>query len=80
MVTRQAFIELIAPIAVKLRLDNSPIFPSVRIAQAILETGGNVNAWNNLVGYKVGSGVYTLLDRRQSISIDLGDGKRSALR
>ncbi|MDD9271314.1 glycoside hydrolase family 73 protein [Paenibacillus sp. GCM10023248] len=59
MVTRQEFIELVAPIAVKLRLDNSPIFPSVRIAQAILETGGKVNAWNNLVGYKVGSGVTT---------------------
>lgn len=59
MVTRQAFIELIAPFALKLRLDGSPIFPSVRIAQAILETGGKVNAWNNLVGYKVGSGVLT---------------------
>ncbi|UJF32276.1 glycoside hydrolase family 73 protein [Paenibacillus hexagrammi] len=57
--TRQEFIQLIAPIAVKLRLEGSPIFPSVRIAQAILETGGNVNAWNNLVGYKVGSGQIT---------------------
>lgn len=59
MVTRQEFIELVAPIAVKLRLENSPIYPSVRIAQAILETGGRVNAWNNLVGYKVGSGALT---------------------
>jgi hypothetical protein len=36
MGTRQEFIELVAPIAVKLCLENSPIFPSVRIVQAIL--------------------------------------------
>lgn len=59
MATRQEFIEMIAPIAIKLRLENSPIYPSVRIAQAIQETGGNLNAWNNLVGYKVGNGVLT---------------------
>lgn len=59
MATRQEFIEMIAPIAVKLRVENSPIYPSVRIAQAIQETGGNLNAWNNLVGYKVGNGVLT---------------------
>lgn len=57
MATRQGFIEMITPIAVKLRLENSPIYHSVRIAQAIQETGGNLNAWNNLVGYKVGNGV-----------------------
>ncbi|MCY9693282.1 glycoside hydrolase family 73 protein [Paenibacillus alginolyticus] len=59
MATRQEFIEMIAPIAVKLRIENSPIYPSVRIAQAIQETGGNLNTWNNLVGYKVGNGVLT---------------------
>lgn len=59
MATRQEFIEMIAAIAIKLRLENSPIYPSVRIAQAIQETGGNLNAWNNLVGYKVGNGVLT---------------------
>ncbi|MBD0383430.1 glycoside hydrolase family 73 protein [Paenibacillus sedimenti] len=57
--TRQEFIQLLAPIAVKLRLEGSSIYPSVRIAQAILETGGKVNAWNNLVGYKVGNGQTT---------------------
>ncbi|MEW9700718.1 glycoside hydrolase family 73 protein [Paenibacillus sp. SI8] len=57
--TRQEFIQLLAPIAVKLRLEGSPIYPSVRIAQAMLETGAKVNAWNNLVGYKVGSGQLT---------------------
>ncbi|MZQ84601.1 muramidase (flagellum-specific) [Paenibacillus sp. 5J-6] len=79
MVTRQAFIELIAPIAVKLRLDNSPIFPSVRIAQAILETGGKVNAWNNLVGYKVGSGVLTPYwsgDRVSALTWEMVNGVR----
>jgi flagellar protein FlgJ len=59
MATRQEFIEMIAPIAVKLRIENSPIYASIRIAQAIQETGGNLNKWNNLVGYKVGNGVLT---------------------
>jgi flagellum-specific peptidoglycan hydrolase FlgJ len=53
---REEFIGLVAPIAVKLRLEGSPIFPSVRIAQAILETGAKTNPWNNLAGYKVGNG------------------------
>jgi flagellum-specific peptidoglycan hydrolase FlgJ len=53
---REEFIGLVAPIAVKLRLEGSPIFPSVRIAQAILETGSKTNPWNNLAGYKVGNG------------------------
>lgn len=57
MVSRKEFIELVAPLAVK--LEGSPIFPSVRIAQALLETGGQMNARNNVVGYKVGSGVLT---------------------
>ncbi|MCD1259784.1 glucosaminidase domain-containing protein [Paenibacillus athensensis] len=54
--TKDEFIGLIAPIAVKLRLEGSPLFASVRVAQALLETGGTVNPWNNLVGYKAGSG------------------------
>ncbi|GIP32842.1 hypothetical protein [Paenibacillus sp. J2TS4] len=36
--TREEFILRIAPIAVQLKTEGSPIFPSVRIAQAILET------------------------------------------
>lgn len=51
----QAFIDLVAKIAIKLRLEGSCIFPSLRIAQAGLETGWKVNSWNNLVGFKVGS-------------------------
>ncbi|MDO3681401.1 glycoside hydrolase family 73 protein [Paenibacillus ehimensis] len=54
--TREEFIAVVAPVAVQLRKEGSPIFPSVRIAQALLETGGKIHAWNNLVGYKVGSG------------------------
>lgn len=54
--TRQEFIDVIALIAVKLRQAGSSIFPSVRIAQAMLETGCVIHSWNNLVGYKVGSG------------------------
>lgn len=34
---------------------DAPIFPSVRIAQSGLETGWHINAWHNLVGFKVGS-------------------------
>ncbi|SDD75872.1 Mannosyl-glycoprotein endo-beta-N-acetylglucosaminidase [Paenibacillus sp. UNCCL117] len=54
--TPQAFIATLAPIAVKLRAEGSPIFPSVRIAQAMLETGCTLHSWNNLVGLKAGSG------------------------
>lgn len=50
------FIARIAPIAVKLRHEGSPIFPSLRIAQAAHETGWKIHPWNNLVGLKVGSG------------------------
>ncbi|MEO3946871.1 glucosaminidase domain-containing protein [Gorillibacterium sp. CAU 1737] len=54
--TRQDFIATIGPIAVRLRLEGSPIFPSLRTAQALHETGGIIPAWNNVVGFKVGSG------------------------
>ena len=51
----QEFIRIIAPIAVKLRREGSPVFPSLRIAQAAHETGWTIHPWNNLVGFKVGS-------------------------
>lgn len=54
--TPQQFIAVIAPIAIQLRLEGSPIFPSLRIAQAGHETGWTLHPWNNLVGFKVGSG------------------------
>lgn len=56
---RGEFIGLIAPIAVGLRVEGSAIFPSVRVAQALLETGAKVPAWNNVFGIKVGDGVRT---------------------
>jgi len=62
------FIALIAPIAVELRLDGSPIFPSLRIAQAAHETGWTIHPWNNLVGYKVGSGKLTPYWHGRSVS------------
>ena len=53
---KNEFIAKISPIAVQLRLEGSPIFPSVRIAQSALETGWKIPPWNNLGGIKVGSG------------------------
>jgi flagellar protein FlgJ len=58
-VTRTEFIAAVAPVAVKVRGDGGPLFPSVIIAQAILETGGRIPSWNKIVGYKVGSGSRT---------------------
>jgi flagellar protein FlgJ len=74
-----AFIAQIAPIAVQLRVEGSPIFPSVRIAQAGLETGWKIPAWNNLGGYKVGSGKLTTYWRGKIVNKgtwEVYDGKR----
>ncbi|MCR2804949.1 glucosaminidase domain-containing protein [Paenibacillus soyae] len=54
--SREQFIAAIAPAVLLVRQEGSPIFPSVRIAQSILETGGVIHAWNNLGGIKVGTG------------------------
>ncbi len=51
-----AFFATLAPMAVQARLEGSPLFPSVRLAQNLLETGGNIHSWNNLGGIKVGTG------------------------
>ncbi|WP_082882671.1 glycoside hydrolase family 73 protein [Paenibacillus swuensis] len=53
---QQAFIAFVGPVAVRLRLEGSPVFPSVRVAQALLETGATIHSWNNLVGFKAGRG------------------------
>jgi flagellar protein FlgJ len=74
-----SFIAQIAPIAVQLRVEGSPIFPSVRIAQAGLETGWKITAWNNLGGYKVGSGKLTPYWRGKIVNKgtwEVYDGKR----
>lgn len=49
---RAEYIAMLAPIAVSLRVEGSFMFPSVLIAQGILETGGALNDWNNLLGIK----------------------------
>lgn len=54
-----AFVELVAPIISRVRQEGGELFPSVSIAQSWLETGGRVPSWNNLGGYKVGSGRLT---------------------
>ncbi|WP_409343707.1 glycoside hydrolase family 73 protein [Paenibacillus sp. MBLB4367] len=67
-VAPDAFIDTVAPIAVLLRIQGSAIFPSVRIAQALLETGSTLHPWNNLVGYKVGGGQPTPYWHGRSVS------------
>lgn len=54
--SRKDFIAKLSPIVQQVRRDGSPIFPSVRLAQNILETGGVLHPWSNLGGIKVGSG------------------------
>jgi len=54
--TRTQFISALAPTAIRLRQEGSPLLPSVRLSQAILETGGVIHPWYNLGGIKVGNG------------------------
>ncbi|TCN01163.1 flagellar protein FlgJ [Paenibacillus sp. BK033] len=54
--TKQAFFAFLSSTVVKVRKEGSPLLPSVRLAQNWLETGGKIHEWNNLGGYKVGSG------------------------
>ena len=54
--TRDEFFRTLAPHAIRARLDGSPLFVSVRLAQNLLETGGVIHPWFNLGGIKVGSG------------------------
>lgn len=62
------FIAAVAPITVKVRIDGGVLFPSVSIAQSILETGARIHDWYNLVGYKVGSGKLTPYWSGRSVS------------
>jgi hypothetical protein len=74
------FIAKIAPIAMELSLEGSPIFPSIRIAQAALETNWTIHSWNNMVGFKVGSGrtnAYWKGDYVTKGTWEVYDGKRS---
>lgn len=54
--SRAAFIETLAPHALRAWREGSPMLPSVRLAQNILETGCKIHDWNNLGGIKVGIG------------------------
>lgn len=65
---RSDFVAIVAPVAVKVRVDGGVLFPSVSIAQTILETGANIPSYNNLTGYKVGSGRRTPYWDGRSIS------------
>lgn len=50
------FLAILAPQAIAARQEGSPMFPSVRLAQNILETGWNIDKHYNLGGIKVGDG------------------------
>ncbi|MCM3626894.1 glucosaminidase domain-containing protein [Paenibacillus glycanilyticus] len=54
---RQDFFAFLSDTVVKVWKEGSPLLPSVRMAQNWLETGGKIHEWNNLGGYKVGSGI-----------------------
>lgn len=66
--TKSAFFSLLLPYALRLRQEGSPLFPSVRLAQNWLETGGTIHSWNNLGGYKVGSGITNSYWKGRSIN------------
>jgi Muramidase (flagellum-specific) len=54
--TREQFFRTLAPVAIRVRREGSPLFVSVRLAQNLLETGGAIPSWNNVCGIKVGGG------------------------
>ncbi|NIK68768.1 glucosaminidase domain-containing protein [Paenibacillus sp. BK720] len=54
--TRSQFIAALVPTVLQVRREGSTMFPSVRLAQCMLETGGVIHPWYNLGGIKVGSG------------------------
>lgn len=54
--SRNQFFAVLAPTVIKIRREGSTMFPSVRLAQNLLETGGVIHPWYNLGGIKVGSG------------------------
>jgi flagellum-specific peptidoglycan hydrolase FlgJ len=55
-ISQEELIQRVAAVAIELRVAGSGIFPSVRLAQALLETGGQTPPWNNGFGIKVGTG------------------------
>ncbi|MFS0727048.1 glycoside hydrolase family 73 protein [Paenibacillus sp. 1P07SE] len=77
--SRKAFIAKLAPIVQQVRREGSPMFPSVRLAQNVLETGGVIHPWNNLGGIKVGGGSHNAYWRGGVVhkgTWEVYDGKR----
>jgi len=68
--TREEFWARLAPIAIRARREGSSMFPSVRLAQNLLETGGVIHSWNNLGGIKVGSGGRNAYWRGRTVNKD----------
>ncbi|MFC5703196.1 glucosaminidase domain-containing protein [Cohnella faecalis] len=54
--SKSAFFAQLAPLAIRARREGSPLFPSTRLAQNLLETGCSINEHFNLGGFKIGSG------------------------
>ncbi|MFX3635482.1 MAG: glucosaminidase domain-containing protein [Candidatus Pristimantibacillus sp.] len=53
--TRVQFLTALTSTVIQVRREGSVIFPSVRLAQSLLETGGVIHPWYNLGGIKVGN-------------------------
>lgn len=68
--TKQQFIEQLAPTVIRIKQEGSTMFPSVRLAQNVLETGGVIHPWYNLGGIKVGSGKTNAYWRGESVIKD----------
>ncbi|HUC93305.1 MAG TPA: glucosaminidase domain-containing protein [Paenibacillus sp.] len=76
---REQFVAALAPLAIRARSEGSPFFPSVRLAQNLLETGGVIHPWNNLGGIKVGDGRRTPYWRGRAVNKrtwEVYDGER----
>ncbi|MFF2484549.1 glucosaminidase domain-containing protein [Paenibacillus sp. NPDC058071] len=52
--TKEQFITAIAPAVLLARKEGSALFPSVRLALCLLESGGVIHPWYNLGGVKTG--------------------------
>lgn len=53
--TRIQFLSALSSTVIQVRREGSIIFPSVRLAQSLLETGGVIHTWYNLGGIKAGN-------------------------
>lgn len=76
---KTAFFAFLSDTVVKVWKEGSPLLPSVRLAQNWLETGGKIHEWNNLGGYKVGSGIPNAYWKGRSVCTstwEVYDGKR----